>query len=251
MIRGTAEPRDLRSSRGEETAESRFVVVIPAYEAADSIADVVRRTRPFLPQVIVVDDGSTDGTGLRAEEAGARVLSHRSNRGKGAALRTAFQRLREEALEGIITLDADGQHDPADIPRFVETFRRTGADLIVGSRAMAFPQMSRGRRFGNRFSSAALFCFSGLRIADSQSGFRFYSQAFLKGVVLRAEAYDAEMELLLKAAAGGYRVTSLPLTNVIADGRAGSHYRPWLDTYRICACVLRYALRRRLLGRRA
>jgi glycosyltransferase involved in cell wall biosynthesis len=226
-------------------------VVIPAYEAANSIGDVVRRAQCFLPRVVVVDDGSTDATGLRAEEAGARVLSHRANRGKGAALRTAFQRLHEEALEGIITLDADGQHDPADIPRFVETFRRTGADLIVGSRETAFPRMSRGRRFGNRFSSSALFFFSGLRIADSQSGFRFYSGAFLKGVSLRAEAYDAEMELLLKAAAGGYRVTSLPLTNVIADGRAGSHYRPWLDTYRICACVLRYALRRRLLGRRS
>ena len=227
-----------------------FAAVIPAYNAAATIQEVVRRTAAILPRVLVVDDGSTDGTRLRAEEAGARVLSHPANRGKGAALRTAFEALEHEPLDAVVTLDADGQHDPGDIPLFLDAFRRSRADLIVGARNSDFSSMSRGRRFGNRFSSSALRFFSGLRLPDSQSGFRLYSMSFLRKVKARRHAYDAEMELLLRAAAGGFRVESLALRRFVADGRAGSHFRPWLDTCRICACVVGFSLRRRLPGKK-
>ncbi len=203
----------------------------------------------ILPDLLVVDDGSTDGTRREAEEAGAWVLSHPLNRGKGASLRTAFEAFGDRPLEALVTLDADGQHDPADIPLFLAAFRATRADIIVGSRERGFPAMSRGRRFGNRFSSSALALFSGLRLPDSQSGFRLYSLPFLRSVTVRGDAYEAEMELLLLAAAGGFRVGSVALGRFVADGRAGSHYRPWRDTCRICACVLRLSLSR-LGGRR-
>ncbi len=225
-----------------------FAAVIPAYNAGATVGSVVRRARAILPDLLVVDDGSTDSTRREAEEAGARVLSHPFNRGKGAALRTAFEALRDRPLEALVTLDADGQHDPADIPLFLEAFRETRADVIVGSRERGFSAMSRGRRFGNRFSSSALALFSGLRLPDSQSGFRLYSLSFLRSVTLRGNAYDAEMELLLQAGAGGFRVGSVPLGSFVADGRAVSHFRPWRDTCRICVCVLRLSLGR--LGRR-
>ena len=225
---------------------AEFAAVIPAYNAALTIEDVVRRTAAVLPRVLVVDDGSADGTGERAREAGARVLSHASNRGKGAALRTAFEALEREPLDALITLDADGQHDPADIPIFLDAFRRSRAGIIVGSRSSDFTSMSRGRRFGNRFSSSALRFFCGLRLPDSQSGFRLYSMEFVRRVKPRRVAYDAEMELLVRAAEGKFRVESVPLRRFVADGRAGSRYRPWLDTFRICTCVVGLSLRRLL-----
>jgi len=223
-----------------------FAAVIPAFNASLSVGDVVRGAASSLSCVLVVDDGSSDDTARRAGEAGARVLSHPVNRGKGAALRTAFEALKDQPFDAVITLDADGQHDPADIPLFVEAFQTTGAALIIGSRERRFSAMSRGRRFGNRFSSSALSFFSGLGLPDSQSGFRLYSMPFLRETPVRGDAYDAEMDLLLRAAAGGFRVDTVVLRSFVADGRAGSHYRPWVDTCRICACVIRFSLKRRL-----
>jgi glycosyltransferase involved in cell wall biosynthesis len=144
----------------------------------------------------------------------------------------------------VVTLDADGQHDPADIPLLVETLRGTGADLVVGSREAGFAEMSRGRRFGNRFSSRALEFFSGLRLPDTQSGYRVYSMRFVREVELRSDAYDAEMALLLEAGFRRLRVVSVPIRVPRPDGRSFSHFRPWVDTYRICRTVIFLALRR-------
>jgi glycosyltransferase involved in cell wall biosynthesis len=221
-------------------------VVLPAFNAGRTVGAVVAGVKRHLSQVTVVDDGSTDATRESAEAAGARVLSHPKNRGKGAALRTAFSTLGSMPWDALITLDADGQHDPSDIPRFVETFESRRPDLIVGSRQTAFPGMSRSRRFGNHFSSAALAFFSGLHLPDSQSGYRLYSMPFIRSLRLRGDSYEAEMESLLQAALRGLRVETVPVRSVVADGRPGSHYRPWLDTFRICLCVVQFSLKRRL-----
>ncbi|HMC83518.1 MAG TPA: glycosyltransferase family 2 protein [Candidatus Polarisedimenticolia bacterium] len=224
-------------------------VVLPAFNAGRTVGAVVAGVRRYLPRVTVVDDGSTDSTREQAEAAGARVLSHPRNRGKGAALRTAFETLHSMPWDALITLDADGQHDPSDIPRFLEAFERRRPELIVGSRQMGFAGMSRSRRFGNRFSSAALAFFSGLNLPDSQSGYRLYSMLFIRSLRLRGNAYEAEMESLLQAAVLGLRVETVPVHSIVADGRIGSHYRPWLDTFRICLCVVQFSLRRHLSGR--
>ncbi len=230
------------------------VAVIPAYDAAETVGAVVSGALRHLPRVLVVDDGSSDGTAARAAAAGADVVRHAANLGKGAALRTAFARLLAERaagngappLEGVLTLDADGQHDPEDIPRFIDVFRRERPAIIVGSRASDFRQMRGPRRAMNRFSCAALRFFVGATLPDSQSGFRLYDVGFLERVRLRGARYEAEMEALMHAAGWGLPLASVPIRLRIVDGWSTSHYRFWTDTFRIIGSVLRLWSARRL-----
>jgi len=219
-----------------------IAALIPAFNAGDTIGEVVIGARRHADRVMVVDDGSTDGTGSRAAAAGAELVSHQGNRGKGAALKTGFGLLVAAGAEAVITLDADLQHDPDDIPLFREAFEQRHADLIIGSRQAGFDGMSRGRRFGNRFSCGALEFFTGLELPDSQSGFRLYAADFLRNLELRRHAYDAEMEVLLRAARGRRRIENIPISSHAVDGQPTSYFRPWLDTYRICRTVVFFSV---------
>jgi len=224
------------------------VVVIPALNAQATIGPVVAAARRHVPRTIVVDDGSVDATGEAARRAGAEVIRHPSNLGKGAALTTAFEALRAErraALQAVITLDADGQHDPDDIPAFVELHRRERPAIIVGSRQRHFAEMWGPRRAMNRFSSAALRFFTGANLPDTQSGFRLYDAGFLEALRLSGRRYEAEMEALMQATARKLPIASVPIHLRVVDGRATSHYRPLSDTFRIIGTVLRLWLGRR------
>ena len=224
------------------------MVVIPALNAEATIGPVVAAARRHVPRTIVVDDGSVDGTGEAARRAGAEVIRHVSNLGKGAALTTAFEALRAErddALQAVITLDADGQHDPDDIPAFVELHRRERPAIIVGSRQRHFAEMWGPRRAMNRFSSAALRFFTGAHLPDTQSGFRLYDAGFLEALRLSGRRYEAEMEALMQATARSLPIASVPIHLRVVDGRATSHYRPLSDTFRIIGTVLRLWLGRR------
>lgn len=227
--------------------------MIPALNAQETIGRVVAAARRHVPRTIVVDDGSSDGTADAARRAGAEVIRHPSNLGKGAALTTAFETLRKErraagegrAIQTVITIDADGQHDPDDIPAFVDLYRRERPAIIVGSRDRQFAEMWGPRRAMNRFSSAALRFFTGAKLPDSQSGFRLYDAGFLDDLRLSGRRYEAEMEALMQATARRLRVTSVPIRLRVVDGRATSHYRPLRDTFRIVGTVLRLWLGRR------
>ena len=237
------------------------MVVIPALNARATIGPVVAAARRYVPRVIVVDDGSTDDTAAGARQAGAETIRHPANLGKGAALTTAFDHLLAEnrngarrgagggpggarGVEAVITLDADGQHDPDDIPAFVERHRRDRPAIIVGSRQRHFAEMWWPRRAMNRFSSASLRFFTGTDLPDSQSGFRLYDAGFLQGLRLRGRRYEAEMEALMQATARRLPIASVPIRLRVVDGRATSHYRPLRDTFRIVGTVLRLWLRR-------
>lgn len=213
-------------------------VLIPAFDAADSVGAVIRAAGERGLDILVVDDGSTDGTGDAARDAGARVTRHPENRGKGAALATGFRELLAGGVAAVVTMDADGQHDPADVTGMIETWRRKGADLVVGARLGGFGRMCRSRRFGNRFSTRAVRFFGGPELPDTQCGFRLYSRAFLEAVSFRRRRYDAEAEILMLAARHGLKVVSHPVRSPGADGRGTSHYRPWLDTTRMCRTVV-------------
>jgi glycosyltransferase involved in cell wall biosynthesis len=190
--------------------------------------------------LLVVDDGSRDGTADSVRHLPVTLIIHRHNRGKGAALRTAFDWVLQHGFAGVVTLDSDGQHDASAIPLLADTARERGADILLASRFTQFQEMAGLRRHWNRFGAWCMQKRTGFPIDDSQSGFRYYSARLLRGVHLDKDGYDLEMEILMKAWKSGYRIDSLPVPARVADGRSTSHYRPVRDTWNICMTFLKY-----------
>lgn len=201
-------------------------VLIPAFDAAASIGRVLERVRlsaPSLP-VLVVDDGSRDATAEAARAAGAEVLSHPGNRGKGAALRTGFAAALDRGDSGVLTLDADGQHPPELLPRFLEASAR--ADLVLGCRMDDAASMPWLRLQANRLASRMVSARAGTRIRDSQCGYRWVSAGVLRRVDLRTERYETESELLILAARAGFRISEIPVPAVYAGEASGIRKMP-------------------------
>jgi glycosyltransferase involved in cell wall biosynthesis len=217
----------------------RVLIVIPAYNAAHTVADVIRAARKEIDDVVVVDDGSHDGTGDVAKAAGARVLTHAQNRGKGASLKTAFTHALDLGYDGVITIDADGQHLPHEVPKFIACRNETNADLIIGGRSHLFAGMLPRRRIANRFSASVLTKVAKTRITDAQSGFRFYSARLLRNVKLKSDGFDLENEVIVRAGCGGYKVVTTPIELGFIDGLSTSHYKPLKDTLRITWTIFR------------
>jgi glycosyltransferase involved in cell wall biosynthesis len=217
-----------------------YAAAIPAFDAAPSVGDVVRRTLPILSHVLVVDDGSTDVTAGEARKAGAEVYRFAANRGKGAALLVAFEMLFARGVEGVVTLDADGQHLPEEIPRLLDV--AVGADLVLGTREHHFGAMSALRRVSNRLSSRAISIAAGRRLYDVQTGFRFYSHHLFMTTGFPEERFDAESAVVVRAARLGLRIATVPVRLAFADGRTVSHYRPVADSLLIARAVVRARL---------
>ncbi len=215
-------------------------ILIPAYNAARTLRQVVVDCLAQGLPVVVVDDGSHDGTAPQINDLPVTVLRHAANRGKGAALRTGFDWALANGYTGIITLDADGQHDPSAIPRLVAAARSGGFGILLASRHSQFEQMAGLRKVWNRFGVWCLRKRTGFEISDSQSGFRYYRADLLRSVVLEKDGYDLEMELLMKCWRAGFTIGSLPVPARVADGRATSHYRAVPDTWNICMTFLKY-----------
>lgn len=214
-----------------------IAATIPAYDASASIGDIVRRTRRILPDVLVVDDGSHDDTAGEASRAGAEVVVLPGNCGKGAALRRAFQALLGRGVEAIVTLDADGQHLPEEVPKLLA--HAGEADLVIGSREDLFDQMGAVRRTSNRLSSLAISFVAGVRLADVQSGLRLYSRGLIEATGFPESRFDAESAVVVRAARRGLRILAVPVRLGFADGRTTSHYRPIVDSLRIARAVAR------------
>lgn len=224
----------------------RVLVGIPAYNCEHSVAAVVGQCLSHLADVLVIDDGSQDATGAAAGHAGARVLFHSTNMGKGAAIATAAGEALRGGFSALLTLDGDGQHDADDLPQFLQAHRASPDTLWVGWRKEALRCAPSARRFGNRFSNQALELLSGVRLPDTQCGMRLYPASLLRRVSLQGSRYEAEAELLVRAAAMHWDMRALPVRVRFPDGRATSHYRPWLDTARICTAVVRLSVKHRL-----
>jgi Glycosyl transferase family 2/Protein of unknown function (DUF3261) len=212
------------------------IVVIPCYQGAAKVADVVRGARASGLDVVVVDDGSTDGSGAAAEAAGATVLRHAGNRGKGAALASGFAWAKRIGADAVLTMDADGQHDPTEIGKLVAAHERAPGALVVGVRSFAPEDMPRRSRIGNRISTWWISRFAGMRYTDTQSGFRVYPRA-LFDVPLRSTKFDTETELLLRAAKMRLPLVEVPIRTIYGPDRV-THFHGFRDTLRVIKLVL-------------
>lgn len=219
-------------------AEQAWIVIVPAFMEERKIGAVVRRIREYAGQVIVVDDGSSDRTAAEAAAAGARVIRHEHNQGKGAAMDTGFAFAREHDFDYVITMDADGQHDPADIPKFVEGYLRTGIPVLIGNRMGQTSRMPLVRRWTNRLMSWYLSRVMRQYVPDTQCGFRLYRCDVIPFVSAEAKRYAAESEMLLHIAARGIRMDAIPIAVIYGDEK--SKINPFRDTLRFFLMIYRY-----------
>lgn len=208
----------------------RCAVVIPCLNEAAAIHDLVLQVRAFVPNVIVVDDGSNDATMKLAIDAGAEVLRHESTRGKGAALNTGLQRAMERGFGWALAMDGDGQHLAVDIPKFISAAKNHDADLIVGNRFENPRGMPWLRREVNRWMSRRLSCAAGISLPDSQCGFRLLRLKAWSRVVLEAKHFEVESEMLLVFAERNFKIRFVPVQTVY--GMEQSKINPVLDTWR-------------------
>jgi glycosyltransferase involved in cell wall biosynthesis len=199
------------------------VALIPAYEEGPRIGAVVEAARVHLP-VVVVDDGSSDDTAARAEAAGATVLRQVPNAGKGAALRAGFRHALDGNFAAAITLDADGQHDPAEIPAFLDAFRKRRPELVIGKRA--FGEMPPMRRLSNTLGGLTLSAALGRNVPDNQSGYRLIGRVLMRTMLESEESgFEFEVEMIARAIALGLPIEWVPIRTIYAG--EPSHIEPW------------------------
>lgn len=227
----------------ENSRELRGCVIVPAYREGGRIGAVVRGIRGQMADVIVVDDGSDDATALEAEAAGAVVVRHERNKGKGAALETGFQEARERGFAFVITMDGDGQHDPGDISAFVGAYRETGIPVLVGSRMEDVKAMPLVRWLTNRFMSWLISREMGQKVPDTQCGYRLYSLDVLAGIRVASGGYAAESEILMDLSHRGVRIGSVPVATIYGTEKSKIH--PVRDTIRFFRMLRAYRRKRR------
>jgi len=226
--------------------KKEYCVVLPAYGEEKYIAGVVAGIRKYCSDVIVIDDGSQDNTEAEAKKAGAIVLRHGVNRGKGVALETGFTYVKEHGYSFVITMDSDGQHAPDDIPVFVEEYQKSNVPVIIGDRMGHHDHtMPFVRKCTNKFMSWLLSREMGQKVPDTQSGFRLYHVDVLDFLNTTASGYAAESECLLHLSEHGSRIGSVPV-KVIYHGEH-SDIHPFTDTVRFFKMLRRW--RREKKGR--
>jgi glycosyltransferase involved in cell wall biosynthesis len=202
---------------------SSILALIPAHNEAGRIGSVVAGTRAHLP-VLVVDDGSTDGTALEAEAAGAEVLRQSPNQGKGAALQAGFRRALADGRAAVITLDGDGQHDPAEMPAFLAAYAARRADLIIGARD--YRLMPPLRRLPNTLGRWLFSWALGQYVCDNQSGYRLVSRRLMAATLAsREHGFEFEVEVIVVAARDDYHIEWVPIRTIYSG--QPSHIRTW------------------------
>ena len=217
----------------------KIAAVIPAYCEEKHIGEVVLRTRAQLDHVLVVDDGSTDRTAAHARAAGAEVIVHPKNLGKGEAIKTGLRLWFERGFDYVIILDADGQHRPEEIDRFIAaTAPPMVSKFLVGNRMNDVSHMPFLRRVVNGYMSKQISRVCGQHIPDTQCGFRMLHRQLIPDMLGGAERFDYETEMLIFASQKGHRVDSVPISTVYSDEVSSIH--PVRDTLRFLKLMERY-----------
>ena len=214
------------------------IALIPAFNEAKRIAEIVTRTQPHVATVVVIDDGSADATAELARQAGAIVLQHPENRGKGAAITTALEHLAKSKAEAGVFLDADGQHDPSEVPQFIAALNEEQAGLVVGTRMSNVQNMPLIRKWTNEFTSWLTSKLARQRIPDSQCGYRLIHRSVLPAVNLTSARFEADTEMLIQAGRAGHKIVSVPI-RTIYEGQT-SHIQPVRDAVRFLRLLGKY-----------
>lgn len=212
-------------------------ILVPAFQEEARVGSTVERVSEYCENVVVIDDGSSDATADAAEQAGATVIRLPENRGKGVALQTGFEYAREKGYDVVITLDADGQHDPAAIPDFIETHERTGHPVLIGDRMEDRTNMPFVRRLTNMFMSWLLSREIGQRVPDTQCGYRLYRCDVIPELSSVAPGYAAESEILFYLSRAGATIGAVPLEAIYNDEESKIH--PVRDTIRFFGMLRR------------
>ncbi len=227
--------------------------VIPLYNNASTVLTVAAGCRKYLARVIIVDDGSSDlpdDFTDAVQSLGVEMLRHRTNLGKGAALKTALSYLAGLQTDYMITIDADGQHLPQDLPEFLETLARDGQAgdlLLIGVRDFNAPNIPASSRFGRKFSNFWIKLETGLDCSDTQSGFRGYPVQAVNRLKLHCTRYNFEIEVLVRCLWGGVRLREIPVRVIYeAPEKRISHFRPFLDNLRLSLLHASLVIRRLL-----
>lgn len=201
--------------------KKQVVALIPAFNESERIADVIKRTQPFLP-VLVVDDGSRDNTSEIARNLGAQVIRQEPNQGKGAALLNGFRHATQLGYDAVVTLDADGQHDPAEIPLFLDEFKK-GADLVIGKRD--FGKMPFPRNISNTIGTWSFSSALGQDCPDNQSGYRLHSRRLVEASLSSTETnFEFEVEIIVTCVISGFNLAWVPIKTIYAG--ENSHIKP-------------------------
>jgi glycosyltransferase involved in cell wall biosynthesis len=225
----------------ETNIRSQTAAVIPAYQDEKHIGDIVRRTRAQLDHVLVIDDGSTDQTSQRAREAGAEVIVHSENRGKGEAIKTGLGHWLDREVTWVTLLDSDGQHLPEEIDRFLSAAgSATQPTFFVGNRMNNLAGMPFIRRVVNRYMSSRISRVCGQEIPDTQCGFRMLGRQLIPELLGGGHRFDYETEVLIIASRKGYRIESVPITTVYSDQVSKIH--PMRDAIRFSKLMWRYEI---------
>lgn len=237
---------------------SSVCALIPTYNNAGTLLDVIRRTQVYLEHIIVVNDGSTDNTSqlLQSLSCPITIISYPRNRGKGYALRKGLQEAKKQGFAYVLTLDADGQHYPEDIPSMLDVLSANPCAMIVGSRSLQQENMPARNTFANRFSNFWFALQTGLRLPDTQTGMRIYPMRYLRSLSLLTNRYEAELSLLVFLAWANVRIISVPVRVYYPPKEQRvSHFRPAYDFARIsllntflCLLAVVYGLPRRYLS---
>jgi glycosyltransferase involved in cell wall biosynthesis len=220
--------------------------VVPCFNAGPRVRPVVEGTVPQVEHLIVVNDGSTDGCIETLEGLPARVISFTHNRGKGHALLEGLRAALEDPdMTAVCCLDADGQHDPAEIPRLYSAFRERNADLVIGARTFGGGGVPWRSRVGNQVTATVTAWLLGARLPDTQSGFRLLSRRFAQTVLdtVPGGRYETEMEIIVKALRTKCPIESVPIATIYEEANRSSHFRKLSDSFRIYARLLRSLLR--------
>jgi glycosyltransferase involved in cell wall biosynthesis len=217
-----------------------IAVLIPAYNAAETLAELLSLVQMFIPakSILVVDDGSSDTTASIAQSSGVHLIQHGSNRGKGAALRSGIEYLlKETECECVLTLDADLQHDPGEIPKFLAKWQQRKTDVIVGHRRRLGSGMPLHRAMSNGITSFLVSARAGIEMKDSQCGYRCISREVLTSVTFVSDGFEAETEILVKAAQKGFRIDFVPIATIYGKERSAMTH--WQTTKRFLQVLMK------------